>query len=62
MYDYDGFKKSYNRINISTMEETIQVMNISETIIDTIKLLYAESDLSWSQTIEKERNYPQEAV
>ena len=36
MMDY---KKLYNRIDRSTMEETLKAMNISETIIDLTKLL-----------------------
>ena len=37
------FKKAYDRIDRSTMIETLKAMNISETIIDLILLLYNNS-------------------
>ena len=38
------FKKAYDRIDRETLEITLRAMNFGETIIDMIKLLYAESE------------------
>ena len=37
------FRKAYDRIDRSTMIETLKAMNISETVIDLILLLYNNS-------------------
>ena len=35
--------KAYDRIDRATMVETLEAMNVSETITDLVKLLYDES-------------------
>ena len=37
------FMKAYDRIDITTMIATLKVINVSETILDLVKLLYENS-------------------
>ena len=38
------FEKAYNRIYMITMEKTLRAMNVSETIIEILKILHVESE------------------
>ena len=38
-----NFMKAYDRIDRATMVETLEAMNVSETVIDLVKLWYEDS-------------------
>ena len=38
------FEKAYNRTYMITMEKTLRAMNVSETIIEILKILHVESE------------------
>ena len=51
------FMKAYDRIDRATMVETLEAMNVSETIIDLVKLLYEESTKILILDDEKENKF-----
>ena len=56
------FKKPYDRIYRKTMEENLQAMNISDTIIDLMKLLYTELEAIIITNDKKETDSKQREV